>query len=201
MLRNKLRHDPVLASSARLYLGKWWKFSGGDLETLGFRPDHATPRSHQNTQNRGAHSPRLAATLGHPGEWEKARAVRALFEEEIAAFNGHCRDGRGGAVEKGCRSGHRARQLTGTFGTVTVSVPRARIEHEEGKITEWRSKALPRYQRLTNEAEARVASVFSPGNQHAAGETGATVCSKQRRDANEGGLFGVRLKQRCAQRK
>jgi transposase-like protein len=41
----------------------------------------------------------------------------------------------------------------GTFGTETVSVPRARIENEEGKITEWRSKALPRYQRLTKSEE------------------------------------------------
>ncbi|WP_299845550.1 IS256 family transposase, partial [uncultured Jannaschia sp.] len=59
--------------------------------------------------------------------------------------------------------GHRDRQLTGTFGTQTVSVPRARIEDEEGKVTEWRSKALPRYQRLTKKAEALIASVYLGG--------------------------------------
>jgi transposase-like protein len=79
--------------------------------------------------------------------------IEALFEEELAAFIGRCRYGRGGTTKKGYRNGHRERQLVGTFGTETVSVPRARIENEEGKITEWRSKALPRYQRLTKSEE------------------------------------------------
>jgi YD repeat-containing protein len=45
----------------------------------------------------------------------------------------------------------------------TVSVPRARIEGEDGRVTEWRSKALPRYQRLTKKAEALIASVYLAG--------------------------------------
>ena len=61
------------------------------------------------------------------------------------------------------RHGHRERQLTGTFGTETVRVPRARIEDETGKVTEWRSKALPRYQRLTKKAEALIAAVYLSG--------------------------------------
>jgi transposase-like protein len=89
--------------------------------------------------------------------------IEALFEEELAAFIGRCRYGRGGTAKKGYRNGHRERQLVGTFGTETVSVPRARIENEEGKITEWRSKALPRYQRLTKKAEALIASVYLAG--------------------------------------
>jgi putative transposase len=44
-----------------------------------------------------------------------------------------------------------------------VSVPRARIEDEAGKITEWRSQALPRYQRLTKKAAAVIASVYLAG--------------------------------------
>ena len=52
-------------------------------------------------------------------------------------------------------TGHRERQLTGTFGTETgAGASRARIEDETGKVTEWRSNALPRYQRLTRKAEA-----------------------------------------------
>jgi hypothetical protein len=35
-----------------------------------------------------------------------------------------------------------ARGLVGTFGTKTISVPRARIEGEDGKTTKGRSKAL-----------------------------------------------------------
>ena len=89
--------------------------------------------------------------------------IEALFEEELAAFIGRCRYGRGGTTKKGYRNGHRDRQLVGTFGTETVSVPRARVENEEGKITEWRSKALPRYQRLTKTAEALIASVYLAG--------------------------------------
>ncbi len=67
----------------------------------------------------------------------------------------------GGA--KGYRHGKRERQITGTFGTETVSVPRARIEDEDGKVREWRSKALPRYQRLTKAAEALIIGVYLSG--------------------------------------
>lgn len=89
--------------------------------------------------------------------------IEALFEEELADVIGRCRYGRGGGAKKGYRHGHRARQLVGTFGTETVSVPRARIEDEAGKITEWRSQALPRYQRLTKKAAAVIASVYLAG--------------------------------------
>jgi putative transposase len=89
--------------------------------------------------------------------------IEAPFEEELAAFIGRCRYGRGGTAKKGYRNGHRERQLVGTLGTETLSVPRARIENEVGKITEWRSKALPRYQRLTKKAEALIASVYLAG--------------------------------------
>lgn len=42
-------------------------------------------------------------------------------------------------------------------------MPRARVEDESGKVSEWRSKALPRYQRLTKTAEALIASVYLSG--------------------------------------
>jgi len=50
--------------------------------------------------------------------------------------------------------------MTGTFCTETVSVPPPRIEDEDGKIREWRSKAVLRYQRLTKAAEALIAAVY-----------------------------------------
>jgi hypothetical protein len=37
------------------------------------------------------------------------------------------------------------RRITGTFRTETISVPRVRVEDEDGKVREWRSKALPGY--------------------------------------------------------
>mgnify|MGYP006296700911 FL=1 len=93
-----------------------------------------------------------------------ARAtIEAVFEEELASFLGRLRYDRGDGSAKGYRHGHRERQLTGTFGTETVRVPRARIEGEDGKVTEWRSKALPRYQRLTRKAEALIAAVYLAG--------------------------------------
>ena len=88
--------------------------------------------------------------------------VETMFEEELAAFLGRIHYGRAGA-RKGYRNGRRERQLVGTFGAQTVSVPRARIEGEDGKTTEWRSKALPRYQRLTRRAEALIAAVYLAG--------------------------------------
>lgn len=78
-----------------------------------------------------------------------------MFEEELAEFLGRMRYGRSGGAAKGYRHGHRERQLTGPFGTETLRLPRARIEAEDGKVTEWLSKLLSRYRRLTKKAEAR----------------------------------------------
>jgi putative transposase len=89
--------------------------------------------------------------------------IETMFEEELATFLGRIRYGRSGGQVKGYRHGHRERQLIGTFGTETVRVPRARIEDAEGKVTEWRSMALPRYRRLTRKAEALIAAVYLAG--------------------------------------
>lgn len=95
---------------------------------------------------------------------ENIRAtIEAVFEEELDAFLGRCRYDRGTDKPTGYRHGHRERQLIGTFGAETISVPRARTVDEAGKTTEWHSKALPRYQRLTKKAEALIASVYLAG--------------------------------------
>ena len=70
--------------------------------------------------------------------------IEAVFKEELDTFLGRLRYGREAGAAKGYRHGHRDRQITGTFGTETISVPRARVENEDGKVREWRSKALPR---------------------------------------------------------
>jgi len=44
-----------------------------------------------------------------------------------------------------------------------VRVPRARIEGEAGKVTEWRSKALPRYRRLTKKGRGPNRGVYLSG--------------------------------------
>jgi putative transposase len=63
----------------------------------------------------------------------------------------------------GYRNGHRDRQLLGTFGAVTVSVPRARVIDGDGKQAEWRSKTLPAYKRLTVQAERLIAGAYLAG--------------------------------------
>ena len=89
--------------------------------------------------------------------------IEAVFDEELNGFLGRLRYGRTAGAVKGYRHGNRDRQIIGTFGTETISVPRARIEDEAGRVSEWRSKALPRYQRLTKTAEALIASVYLAG--------------------------------------
>ena len=61
--------------------------------------------------------------------------IEATFEEELACFLGRLRYDRGDGATKGYRHGHRERQLTVTFGTETVRVPRARIEDDTGKVS------------------------------------------------------------------
>ena len=89
--------------------------------------------------------------------------IEAVFHEELNGFLGRLHYGRTVGAVKGYRHGARDRQIIGTFGTETISVPRARIEDEAGKVSEWRSQALPRYQRLTKTAEALIASVYLAG--------------------------------------
>ena len=64
---------------------------------------------------------------------------------------------------KGHRHGNRERELTGTFGTVTVAVPRARLDTAEGRTTEWQNKTLPAYRRRTKEIEALIAGSYLAG--------------------------------------
>src|SRR3954469_15386771 len=87
--------------------------------------------------------------------------IEAMLEEEVAAALG------GGRYERGHRRGHRhgkrARQLLGSFGPTTISVPRARLTRPDGKTTEWRSLTLPRYARMTRQVEALIAASYLAG--------------------------------------
>jgi transposase-like protein len=68
-----------------------------------------------------------------------------------------------GSAPRGHRHGHRSRTLTGTFGCVEINVPRARLTAADCKTTEWRSKALPAYQRRTQTADALIAGAYLAG--------------------------------------
>ena len=63
----------------------------------------------------------------------------------------------------GHRHGSRPRSLTGTFGTTEITVPRARVEGDNGTTVEWKSKALRAYQRRTLAADALIASAYLAG--------------------------------------
>jgi putative transposase len=97
------------------------------------------------------------------GVRERIRSfIEELLEAELeAALNRRRYDRSGGSV--GYRHGHRDRQLLGTFGPVTVSLPRARLRGADGKTEEWRNKTLPAYKRLTRQAEALIAGVYLAG--------------------------------------
>src|SRR3954471_18706908 len=101
--------------------------------------------------------------------------IEELLEAELEAALGRKRYERGRTPEKepsaeaarspvsGHRHGHRERTLMGTFGAVTVWVPRARLAAPEGETKEWRSASIPAYQRRTRRAEALIAGAYLSG--------------------------------------
>jgi putative transposase len=66
-------------------------------------------------------------------------------------------------VKAGHRHGHRERQILGSFGPVTVRVPRARLDTSDGKTAEWKNKTIPAYQRRTKNADALIAGAYLAG--------------------------------------
>lgn len=97
--------------------------------------------------------------------------IEALIEEELTAALARPRYGRrqpdagdgAAAPLVGHRHGHRPRQLTGTFGSTTIAVPRARLAGADGRTTEWKSQALRAYQRRTGAADALIAGAYLAG--------------------------------------
>ena len=94
--------------------------------------------------------------------------IEELIHGELTAALDRPRYGRRGMKENrsglvGHRHGSRTRSLTGTFGTTEITVPRARVEGENGTTMEWKSKALRAYQRRTLAADALIASAYLAG--------------------------------------
>ena len=71
-------------------------------------------------------------------------------DDEVAGVTGH-------------RHGHRTRTVTGTFGATEITVPRARLDADDGKTAEWKSKSLRAYQRRTQAVDALIASAYLSG--------------------------------------
>jgi putative transposase len=88
--------------------------------------------------------------------------IEEMLEAELNAALQRGRYDRHGPT-RGHRHGHRARQLVGTFGPVTLSVPRARLAGADGRTSEWRNQTIPAYRRLTKRAEALIAGAYLSG--------------------------------------
>jgi transposase-like protein len=115
------------------------------------------------TQIRGFIELMLEAELSSVlGRARYARA-RAAGSPEAGEPGPEVRDGAVAPPVFGHRNGHRDRELTGTFGKTTISVPRARLEASEGGTTEWTSKTLSAYRRRTKEVEALIAGSYLAG--------------------------------------
>lgn len=88
--------------------------------------------------------------------------IEEMLEAELEAALQRRRYERAGPTQ-GHRHGRRERQMLGTFGPITVSVPRARLVSADGTTHEWRNHTLPAYKRLTQRAEALIASTYLAG--------------------------------------
>ena len=121
-------------------------------------------------------SPELSEFLGagwfDPIEAAIRNRVRGFIEElvdaELEVALGRSRYRRSMSPEAaggsaGYRHGRRNRQLLGSFGPVTISVPRARLNNTDGVSREWHSEALPRYVRMTKQVEAVIAGTYLSG--------------------------------------
>src|SRR4051812_33516756 len=113
----------------------------------------------------------LGATWFDPIEVIIRDRVREFIEELVAAelddALGRSRYQRRGTADMGrptgYRHGRRERQLLGSFGPVTIGVPRARLNQADGMSQEWHSEALPRYARMTKQVEALIAGAYLSG--------------------------------------
>ncbi len=80
----------------------------------------------------------------------------------------------------GVRHGHRKRGLTGTFGRMEISVPRARLVGADGRTSEWRSASLRAYQRRTKGADALIAGAYLSGTNTRRVRRALAACSPGR---------------------
>ena len=99
--------------------------------------------------------------------------VRGVIEEVIhaeldtllarARYGRRSKDNEDDPTVVGYRHGSRTRTLIGTFGKAEIKVPRARLETDEGRTTEWHSSVLRAYQRRTLAADVVIAGAYLAG--------------------------------------
>ncbi len=97
--------------------------------------------------------------------------IEVLIEEELTAALLRPRYGRlpkDAATDTvpaaiGHRHGHRPRSLMGTFGSIELEMPRARLNSGDGATSEWHSQVVRAYQRRTLTADQLIASAYLAG--------------------------------------
>jgi putative transposase len=87
--------------------------------------------------------------------------LEEMVEQEATAALGRSRYQRGAIA--GYRNGTRSRRLLGSFGPVEITVPRVRLRAGDGTSREWRSAVLPRYARMTKQAESLITAAYLAG--------------------------------------
>ena len=102
----------------------------------------------------------LEAALGR-GRYAR---LKTAGECVVAAAGLGNEEGAASAVPStGHRNGRRERQVLGSFGAITVAVPRARLDTADRRTTEWVNKTLPAYRRRTREVDALIAGAYLAG--------------------------------------
>jgi putative transposase len=103
----------------------------------------------------------LEAALGR-GRYARLRTA-ADAQEATARGLGNEEPAAATVPSTGHRHGRRERQVMGSFGTIAVAVPRARLDTADGRTTEWVNKTLPAYRRRTREVDALIAGAYLAG--------------------------------------
>ena len=188
---------------------KWLEFEGDVISSLFAQTESALARRWRSRHENGYHKSdggsgrRNAFPWGRwfdPLEAGVRTRIRGFIEElleaELDAALGRDRyerprvakTGGGGrqGVGAGHRHGHRERQLMGSFGPVTVRVPRARLEASDGKTVEWKNATIPAYQRRTKQADAPIAGAYLAGTNTRRVRRGARGFVRWRRGEGHG---------------
>ena len=101
----------------------------------------------------------LEAALGRA----RYARLKTAAGERAAAGLGNAEPGASAVPSTGHRHGRRERQVMGSFGALTVAVPRARLDTGHGRTAEWVNKTLPAYRRRTREVDALIAGAYLAG--------------------------------------
>jgi putative transposase len=135
--------------------------------------DTTTPDNAQPVAETTLDCPDLFDDWVDPLESAIRERVRGLIEELIHAeldvllarprYGRRPKDNDDALAVAGYRHGSRTRTLIGTFGKTEVTVPRARLETDNGQTIEWHSSALRAYQRRTLAADVVIAGAYLAG--------------------------------------